>query len=190
LELVQEGTMEWTPQPRVADVVEPLGPYMLQEATDELLGGQDHGLPTLVLGVLVAAADLAVLDGEQTVIGQRDPVDVPAQVVQDLRRALHARFTVDDPAFGPERRGQGQVGAFLTHESEKQPANERREGMDGHQGGRTGGSPLGPGGGDPTGRHPTVPMWMIDEGSGPGVEDAEDANEPADIVGVSGERDE
>jgi hypothetical protein len=33
-------------------------------------------------------------------------------------------------------------------------------------------------------------MGMIDEGSGPGMEDAEDANEPADIMGVCGELDE
>jgi hypothetical protein len=179
--------MEWTPQPIVADFVEPLGQHVLQEATDELLGGQGHAFPPQVLGVLVAEADLAVLNGEQTAIRQRDPVDIPAQLIQDMHRALHVWFTVDDPAFGPERLGQGQVGSFLTHESEKQPAKELREGMDGHQVGRTGGSPLGPVGGDPTGRHKTIHMWMIDEGSDPGVEDAEDSNEPANIMWVCGE---
>jgi hypothetical protein len=39
LELVQEGTMDRTPQPIVADFVEPLGQHMLQKATDELMGG-------------------------------------------------------------------------------------------------------------------------------------------------------
>jgi hypothetical protein len=33
-------------------------------------------------------------------------------------------------------------------------------------------------------------MWMIDEGPSPGVEDAENADEPPDIMGVPGERDE
>jgi hypothetical protein len=187
---VQEGSREWTPQPIVADFVAPLGQSVLQEATDELLGRQGHGLPTRVLGVLVAAVDVAGLDGEQTAIRQRDPVNIPAQVVQDLRRAWHARFTVDDPAFGPAHLGQSQVGAFLTYEPEQQPAKELREGMDGHQVGRTGGSPRGPVGGDPTGRHQTGHMWLIDEGSGPGMEDAEDANEPADLMGVCGERNE
>ncbi len=78
LELVQEGTMDRTPQPIVADFVEPLGQHMRQTATDELMGGQGHGLPTLVLGVLVAAAHLPISDGEEAVVGQRDPVDIPA----------------------------------------------------------------------------------------------------------------
>ena len=77
LELVQEGTMDRTPQPIVADFVEPLGQHMLQKATDELMGGQGHGLPTLVLGVLVAEAHLPISDGEEAVVGQRDPVDSP-----------------------------------------------------------------------------------------------------------------
>jgi hypothetical protein len=41
--------------------MEPLGHHMLEKATDELMGGQGHGLPALVLGVLVAEADLADL---------------------------------------------------------------------------------------------------------------------------------
>jgi hypothetical protein len=62
--------------------------------------------------------------------------------------------------------------------------------MDRDQVGRAGGPPLGPVGGDPTGWHQTVHMWMIDEGPSPGVEDAEHADEPPDIMGVCGERDE
>jgi hypothetical protein len=190
LELVQEGTMDRTPQPIVADFVEPLGQHMLQKATDELMGGQGHGLPTLVLGVLVAEAHLPISDGEEAVVGQRDAVDIPAQVLQDLLRALRGRFTVDDPPFGPDHLGKGQVGAFLTHQIEKQPAKALREGMDGHQVGRAGGPPLGPVGGDPAGWHQTVHMWLIDACPGPGVEDAENANEPPDIMWVCSERDE
>jgi hypothetical protein len=69
LELVQEGTMAWTPQPIVADVVEPLGQHMLEKATDALLGRQGHGLPALVLSILIAEADVTVLDREQPAIG-------------------------------------------------------------------------------------------------------------------------
>jgi hypothetical protein len=182
--------MAWTPPPIVADFVEPLGHHMLQTATDELMGGQGHGLPTRVLRVLVAEAHLPLSDGEEAVVGQRAPVDLPAQVVQDVLRALHGRLTVDDPPLGPDRLGKGQVGSFLRPQSEKQPAKELREGRDGHQGGRAGGPPLGSVGGDPTGRHQAVHMWMINEGPGPGVEDTEDANEPPDIMGVGGECDE
>jgi hypothetical protein len=64
LELVQEGTMDRTPQPIVADVVEPLRPYMLEKATDARLGRPGHGLPALVVGVLGVEADLVLRDGE------------------------------------------------------------------------------------------------------------------------------
>jgi hypothetical protein len=189
LELVPEGTMDRTPQPIVADVVDPLGPHMRQKAPAELMGGQGHGLPTLVLGVLVAEAHLPISDGAEAVVGQRDAVDIPAQVLQDWLRAWRGRFTVDDPPFGPDHLGKGQVGAFLTHQIATQPATELREGLDGHQGGRAGGPPRGPVGGDPAGWPQTVPVWMIDEGPGPGVEDAENADEPPDIMGVCRERD-
>jgi hypothetical protein len=64
LEVVQEGPMDGTPEPIIADVVEPLGQHLRQQAPPELVGGQGHGLPALSLGVPVADADLAVLDGE------------------------------------------------------------------------------------------------------------------------------
>jgi hypothetical protein len=189
-ELVQEGTMDRTPPPSVPDLVEPLGQHMRQNAPAELRGGQGHGRPTLVLGVLVAAADLPSSDGEAAGVGQRNPVDIAAQVVQDLLPALRGRFTVDDPPVGPDHLGKGQVGTFPTSQIEKQPAQELREGLDGHHGGRAGGPPLGPVGGDPTGWPQTVHLWMLDEGPGPGVEDAENADEPPDIMGVCGEREE
>jgi hypothetical protein len=39
LELVQERTMDGTPEPIIADFVEPLRQHMLQKTPDELLGG-------------------------------------------------------------------------------------------------------------------------------------------------------
>jgi hypothetical protein len=39
LELVQERAMDGTPEPIIADFVEPLGQHMLQKAPDELLSG-------------------------------------------------------------------------------------------------------------------------------------------------------
>jgi hypothetical protein len=62
LELVQEGTMDGTPQPIVPDFVEALVQHVLQEASDELQRWQGHGLPALVLGILIAEAHVAALD--------------------------------------------------------------------------------------------------------------------------------
>jgi hypothetical protein len=189
LALVPEGTMDRTPQPIVADCVDPLGPHMRQQAPDERMGGQGHGLPTLVLGVLVAEAPLPISDGAEAVVGQREAVARPAQVLQDWLRAWRGRFTGDAPPCGPDPLGKGQVGAFLTHQIEQQPAKALREGLDGHQVGRAGGPPLGPVGGAPAGWPQTVHMWRLDAGPGPGVEDAEHATEPPDILGVCRERD-
>jgi hypothetical protein len=72
LPLVQEGPMAGTPQPIGADCVAPVGQHMRQKAPDELVGGHRHGFPTLVLGVLVANAHLARIDGEETGVGQRE----------------------------------------------------------------------------------------------------------------------
>jgi hypothetical protein len=77
LEVVQQGPMDRTPQPVVADLVEALGSHVRQEAAHTLLGGQGHGVPTMVLGVLVPEADVAVLDRDNAAIGQGDPVDSP-----------------------------------------------------------------------------------------------------------------
>jgi hypothetical protein len=153
--------MDGAPEPRIADFVEALGQHMRQKAPDELLGRQGHGLPALGLGVLVAEADLVILDGEQAGVGQRDPVDIPAQVIQDLLRALHGRFAVDDPPLDPDRLGNQQVGPFLLHQHPKQTTKELRESMDGYQVGRAGRPPLGPISGDPTGRNQAVHMRMV-----------------------------
>jgi hypothetical protein len=164
---MQAGTMDGTPQPVVADVVDPLGQHMRQKAPDALVGGQGHGFPTLVCRVLVAEAHLVIIDGEQAVVGQRDPVDIPTQVLQDWLRALHGGFAVDHPPFGPDRLGQGQVRAFLTYQIEKQSAKELRERMDGHQGGLAGWPPRGSIGGDPTRWHQAVDVRMVGQRAGP-----------------------
>ena len=81
LELVQERPMDGTPQPVVPDLVEALGQHVLQKTANKLLGWQGHGVPTRGLRVLVAEADLLVVEREHPAIGQRHPVDVPTQVV-------------------------------------------------------------------------------------------------------------
>jgi hypothetical protein len=87
--------------------METLGQHVLEKAADELQRRQGHGLPALVLGILIAEADVAALERENPAIGQREAVDIPAQVLQHLLRALHSGLTVDDPPFGPSRLGQG-----------------------------------------------------------------------------------
>ena len=126
--------------------------------------------PTLVCRVLIAEAHLVILDGEQAVVGQRDPVDIPAEVRQDWLGVLHGRFAIDHPPCGPDRLRQGQVRAFLTHQIQKASAKALRKGMDGDKGGRAGGPPRGPVSGDPTRWHQAVDVRMVGQRAGPGVQ--------------------
>jgi hypothetical protein len=187
LELVQERTMAGTPEPIIADVVAPLGQHMRQKAPHDLVGGQGHGLPALRLGVPVAAADVAVRDGENPAIRQRDPVAILAHVMQDLLRALDGGCAGDDPALGPDRLGDGQVRPWLTPQRPQQPAQELREGLDGDQGGRASWLPRAPVGGDRPSRYEAVPMGMGGQGTGPGVQHTPNPDAPADIMRVHGQ---
>jgi hypothetical protein len=189
-ELVQEGTMDGTPQPVVPDLVEPLGQHMRQKTAHELQRWQGHGLPALVLSILIAEADVTILDREQPAIGQCDPVNITAQVVQNPLRALQGRFAGDDPALGPHRLRYGQVRPFLTHQRPKHPAKELREGVNGHQIGPAGWLPRGPIGGDPAGWGAAVHVRMGGEGTGPGVQPTEAPDQPTDIMRLGRELDE
>jgi hypothetical protein len=182
--------MHGAPQPIVADFVEPLRQHMLQKAPDELVGRQGHGLPALILGILIAEAHVAVLDRENTAIGQRNPVDISPQVLQDWLGTLHGGFAVDDPPFGPDRFRNDQIWPFLVYELPKQAAKELGEGLDGYQVGGAGWPPCRVISGDPTGRDQAVHVRMVGQSVGPGVQHTEDPDHAPHIMGVRGERDE
>ena len=70
--------------PEVTDAHEASGEDMEEKASDKLLGVKGHRFqPVFVFSVPVAKSDLAVFDGEDTVIGQRDAVSVAAEIVKD-----------------------------------------------------------------------------------------------------------
>ncbi len=115
--------MDRTPQPLVANLVEPLGPHMRQKAPDELVGGQRQGVPTLVLGVLVAKAPLAIIDGEETGVGQRDAVDISAQVVQAFLRACPAGLPETTPPLVQTTSGLIRSGCSWRTRSSYRPRN-------------------------------------------------------------------
>jgi hypothetical protein len=170
--------------------VETLRQHVLQQAANELQRRQGHGFPAVMVGVLVAETDLAILDREHAAIGQDAPVDIPAQGAEYLFGPLQGWFTVDDPPFGPNRLGQRQIGSFLTHQIEKQSAKELREGLHRHEVSLAGRSPLGPVGGNPARWHQAMDVRMVDQSPGPGVQDTQDPDQAPYIMGVRGERDE
>jgi hypothetical protein len=173
--------MDGTPQPIVPDVVEPLGHHLRENAAHELQRRQGHGLPALVLRLLLAEAAGTSLDREPPAIGQRAPGHLPAHVVQHPRRALPGRLAVDDPPRGPHGLRSAQVRPCLPHPRPTHPAAERREGVDGHQRGPAGGLPRGAIGGDPAGGHEAVHVWRVGEGTAPGVPPTAAPEPPPDI---------
>jgi hypothetical protein len=83
LELGQERPMDGTPEPVVPDLGEALGPHVRQQTADKLLGGQGHGVPTSGLSVLVAEADRRLVARANPARGQRHPVAIAPQGLQD-----------------------------------------------------------------------------------------------------------
>src|SRR5713226_6775251 len=71
---------------------------MQQEAPDELVGIKGHyALARVVAIVLPAKPDLAMVDAEQAVVGNRDAMSVAAEIVEYLLRATKWRLRVDHP---------------------------------------------------------------------------------------------
>jgi hypothetical protein len=70
---------------RIPAGMRPLGQQMKEEAADELIDRQGHGFLLAVIAVvLIAELDLAVFDGEQTIIGNGHAVGIATQVIEYL----------------------------------------------------------------------------------------------------------
>src|SRR2546426_11361851 len=61
-------------------------------------------VPVVVAVVLPAERHVAVVDGKEPMIRDRDPVGVPAHVVQDLPGSTEGRLGVDHPVGRAHRR--------------------------------------------------------------------------------------
>jgi hypothetical protein len=62
-----------------------------------------HDLDAVVVGVVLPAKrDAAVAVIDEAIIGQRDAVGVPTEVVEDLLGAGEGPVGIDDPVDGPE----------------------------------------------------------------------------------------
>ena len=87
----------------VSDAHEAGDKYVEQEAAQELLDGKGH--QTLLVagcGVSPAEGDLAALQGDQAVIGDRHAVGVAAELTENVFGTTEGRFAVDHPVL-PEQ---------------------------------------------------------------------------------------
>jgi hypothetical protein len=71
---------------------------MKQKAANELAGIKGHQ-PDLVSSAIIlpAEGDFAILELDETMIGDGHPMRIAAEVIQDLRRAAEGGLGVDNP---------------------------------------------------------------------------------------------
>ena len=87
----------------VADAHEAFGEDVKEKAADELPGVENHGgLLVPVSVVLPAKGDVAVVDGEEALVGDGDAVGVASEVLEHWQGAAVGRLGVDDPVFRAE----------------------------------------------------------------------------------------
>jgi hypothetical protein len=82
----------------VADTHEAAWQKVEQEAAQELFDWQGHEpLLVAVSGVSPAEGDVALGEGDKSVVGDGDAVGVGAEIAQSVFRSAEGRFGVDDP---------------------------------------------------------------------------------------------
>ena len=84
----------------VTDAHEAIGEDVEEKAADEFLGIEGQRFqPIVIPSIPVAESDLAVFNGEDTVIGQSDAVGVAAEVVENGLRRTERFFRIDNPVL-------------------------------------------------------------------------------------------
>ena len=79
---------------------EAFGDHVEQEAADEFVGIEGHGLfSVLIFSVPVTEGDFSVVGRENPIIGECHAVGIAAEVVEDMDGRSERVFGMDDPGF-------------------------------------------------------------------------------------------
>ena len=71
---------------------------MKKEPSDELVCLERHGLLAVVVCIISPKeGNIAVLDGKDAVIADRDSVGISAEVLKNTHGAIEGRLAIDDP---------------------------------------------------------------------------------------------
>src|SRR6266404_3802786 len=104
-----------THQTVVTDALQSLRQDVQQEAADELVGLEGHGLSGAVVAVVLPAeSDFPVLDLQETIVRDRDAMSIAADVVKDLFWSGKGCFGVDHPFLVSQRIEIAPEGITLT----------------------------------------------------------------------------
>jgi hypothetical protein len=81
---------------------------MKKEPSDKLVGLEGHRLLTVMVCIIPPEeGNVAVSDGKDAVITDRDPMGISAEVLEDPLGAIEGRFGIDDPLFMVEMPQEG-----------------------------------------------------------------------------------
>jgi hypothetical protein len=88
------------------------GQNVKQEPSDELVCLEGHGLLAVVVGIISPQeGNIAVLDGNDAVIADRDSVGISAEVLKNTHGAIEGRLAIDDPLLMIELFPEGFEGS-------------------------------------------------------------------------------
>ena len=81
---------------------------MKKEPADKLVGLEGHSLLTVMVCIIAPEeGNLAVADGEDAVITDRDPMSISAEVLKDPVGTIEGWFAIDDPLIIVEMPQEG-----------------------------------------------------------------------------------
>ena len=84
----------------IANALEPIGKYVKQEPTDEFVRAKRHRLVAVAIAIILPAKlNLAIIDIEQTVVGDGDAVRVSRDILEDFLRSGEGSLRVDHPVL-------------------------------------------------------------------------------------------
>jgi hypothetical protein len=105
---------------------------VLQEAVDELFGGEGAELGLSGIGGAITESDLIVLQIDQAAVADGDAEDVRGQVLH-CGAAIADWFAVDNPLLFPNVRGDGVSEGGLVEGVEELGSEDLGEGFHGQQ---------------------------------------------------------
>jgi len=112
----QEGAAQWKnssspavgKQAEVADAREPARQNVLEKTPQELLMSQGHDAAFAVVRIIFPAeGHVRVVDINQAVIRNRNPVRVSGQVMEHVFRSAEGLLGIHDPVFSEQRSHKG-----------------------------------------------------------------------------------
>lgn len=73
---------------------------MEEEPSNELIRLESHGFLFISIGVVPPAeGDITILDFEDTIIADSDPVGISAEIFEDTLGTIEGRLAIDNPFF-------------------------------------------------------------------------------------------